>query len=180
MRQRRQERQDRRIERRGGTPPRRYQMREKLISIGQDAYIEDTNGQKVFHVDGKVMRIRDTLFFKDMQGNTLAKIQERKLRIKDTMEIEGPHGEHLATVKKALITPVRERWVAKIGDGPDLEVQGNILDHEYQISAGRQKVAEVSKRWFRIRDTYGVEIAPEQNDIVILAITVAIDMMRKQ
>lgn len=179
MRQQRQQRQDRRIERRGGTPPTRYQMREKLVSIGQDSYIEDANGQKMFHVDGKVMRVRDTLFFKDMQGNTLAKIQERKLRIKDTMEIEGPDGEHLATIKKALITPLRERWAVKIGDGPDLTVQGNIVDHEYTISAGRQKVAEVSRRWFRVRDTYGVEIEPEQNDIVILAITVAIDMMRK-
>ena len=134
MRQRRQQRQDRRIERRGGTPPTRYQMREKLVSIGQDSYIEDADGQKVFHVDGKVMRVRDTLFFKDMQGNKLAKIQERKLRIKDTMEIEGPDGETLAMVKKALITPLRERWVAKIGDGPDLTVQGNIVDHEYETS----------------------------------------------
>ena len=179
MRQRRQERLDRRIERRGGTPPTRYQMREKLLSIGQDSYIEDAEGRKVFHVDGKVLRIRDTLFFKDMQGNTLAKIQERKLRIKDTMEIQGPDGEHLATVKKALIAPLRERWVAKIGNGPDLDVQGNFLDHEYTISAGRHKVAEVSKRWFRLRDTYGVEIEPGQNEIVILAITVAVDMMRK-
>jgi len=179
MRQRRQQRQDRRIERRGGTPPSRYQMREKLVSIGQDSYIEDADGQKVFHVDGKVMRVRDTLFFKDMQGNNLAKIQERKLRIKETMEIEGPDGETLAMVKKALITPLRERWVAKIGDGPDLTVQGNIVDHEYTIKAGRQKVAEVSRRWFRVRDTYGVEIEPGQNDVVILAITVAIDMMRK-
>jgi uncharacterized protein YxjI len=154
-------------------------MREKLISIGQDSYIEDANGHKVFHIDGKVMRVRDTLFFKDMHGNKLAKIQERKLRIKDSMEIEGPDGERLALVKKALISPLRERWVAKIGDGPDLDVQGNIVDHEYKIKAGRQKVAEVSKRWFRVRDTYGVEIEPGQNDIVILAITVAVDMMRK-
>ncbi len=179
MRKRRQDRQDRRIERRGGTPPTRYQMREKLLSIGQDSYIEDAEGRKVFHVDGKVLRIRDTLFFKDMQGNTLAKIQERKLRIKDTMEIQGPDGEHLATVKKALIAPLRERWVAKISDGPDLDVQGNIVNHEYKIEQGRQTIATVSKRWFRVRDTYGVEIEPGQNDIVILAITVAVDMMRK-
>jgi uncharacterized protein YxjI len=180
MTKRSQARQDRRIETRGGTPPTRYQMREKLISIGQDSYVEDANGQKVFHIDGKVMRVRDTLFFKDMQGNKLAKIQERKLRIKDSMKIEGADGERLALVKKALISPLRERWVAKIGDDPDLDVQGNILDHEYKIKAGRHKVAEVSKRWFRVRDTYGVEIEPGQNDIVILAITVAIDMMRKQ
>ena len=123
------------------------------------------------------MRVRDTLNFKDMHGNLLCQVQEKMLRIKDTMEIEGPHGETLAVVKKALITPLRDRWMMKIGNGPDLNVQGNILDHEYEIEEGRKKVAEVSKKWFRLRDTYGVEIAPGQNDIIILAATVAIDIM---
>ena len=80
-------------------------------------------------------------------------------------------------VKKALIAPLRERWTAKIGDGPDLDVQGNILDHEYTIEEGRTKVAEVSKKWFRLADTYGVEIAPGQDEALILAITVCVDMM---
>ena len=177
MRQRREGRQDKRLERRGKDVPTRYQMREKLLSIGDDSYIEDNDGQKVFHVDGKALRVRDTLLFKDMQGNQLAKIQERKLRIKDTMEIEGPNGEQLAMVKKALISPIRDRWIVKIADGPDLDVKGNIFDHEYTIGEGRQKVAEVSKKWFRVRDIYGVEIQPNQNDVVILAITVCIDQM---
>ncbi len=99
------------------------------------------------------------------------------MRVRDTMEIEGPNGETLATVKKALITPVRERWTVKVGAGPDLDIQGNILDHEYTIEDGRHKVAEVSKKWFRVADTYGVEIEPGQNDVVILAATVAVDMM---
>ena len=93
------------------------------------------------------------------------------------MEIEDPHGKRIAMVKKAIITPVRDRWAVKIGDGPDLEVQGNILDHEYHIGEGRDKLAEVSKKWFRVRDTYGVAIDPGQNDVLILAITVAIDTM---
>lgn len=175
---RRQDRQDRRTERRGGVVPIRYRMREKLLTIGDDSIIEDGDGNKAFYVDGKALRVRQTLIFKDMNGNELCKIQERMLRVKDTMEIEGPAGERLAMVKKALITPLRDRWVVKIGDGPDLSVQGNILDHEYTISAGNTKVAEVSRRWFRIRDTYGVEIQPGQNDIIMLAVTVAIDMMR--
>jgi uncharacterized protein YxjI len=99
------------------------------------------------------------------------------VQIKDSMAIESPQGAKLAMVKKALVSPLRDRWVVKIGDGPDLEVQGNILDHEYSIEAGRDKLAEVSKRWFRLRDTYGVEIEPGQNDVLMLAVTVAIDMM---
>jgi uncharacterized protein YxjI len=174
----RKRRMDRRQARRGKAPEfKRYQMRQKLVAFGDDFYIEDEQGQKVFKVDGKVLRVRDTLVFKDMQGNKLCQIQERMLRVKDTMEIEGPDGKTLATVKKALITPLRDRWTVKIKGGPDLDVQGNILDHEYRIGEGRQKVGEVSKKWFRLRDTYGVEIAEGQDDVIILAVTVAIDIM---
>jgi len=177
MRGRREERQDDRSFGRRDSGNNRYQMREKLVSIGDDFWIENGAGQKVYKVNGKALRIRQTLIFEDAQGHELCKIQERMMRIKDSMEIEGPNGERMALVKKALITPVRERFTAKIGDGPDLDIQGNILDHEYSIELGRDKVAEVSKKWFRIRDTYGVEIEPGQNDILILAISVCIDQM---
>ena len=174
----RRARQERREERRGGGPSiNRYQMRQKLVAIGDDFFIQNEAGQKVFKVDGKALRVRDTLVFRDMQGNELCKIQERMLRVKDSMEVEGPGGERVAMVKKALITPVRDRWTVKIKSGPDLDVQGNILDHEYRIGEGRHKVAEVSKKWFRVRDSYGVEVAEGQDDIVILAVTVAIDQM---
>jgi uncharacterized protein YxjI len=174
MRRRRGERKE---ERSAGGPT-RYQMREKMVSIGDDFWIENNHGQKVYKVDGKALRVRDTLKFEDAHGRELCKIQEKKVRVKDTMNIEGPDGKTVATIKKAIISPVRDRWSVKIGDGPDMDVQGNIVDHEYKIEQGRTKVAEVSKKWFRVRDTYGVEIAPGQNDIVILAITVGIDMMR--
>ncbi len=155
----------------------RYQMRQKLISFGDDFYIKDEGGHNVFKVDGKVLRVRDTLQFKDLKGNTLCQIQERMLRIKDSMAIEDGQGKPIAEVKKALITPLRDRWTVKIRNGPDLDVQGNILDHEYEIREDRRKVAQVSKKWFRVRDTYGVEVAPDQEDVVILAVTVALDNM---
>jgi len=173
-------REERREVRRTGEPrvrPTRYRMRQRVVAFGDDFDIENSAGQKVFHVDGKMLRIRDTLIFRDMQGNELLRIQERIVRIKDTMSIDSPQGQVLAVVKKALITPLRDRWTVKIGDGPDLEVQGSVLDHEYNIGEGPNLVAEISKKWFRIRDTYGVSIRPGQNDILILAISVAVDMM---
>ena len=174
MRNRREERQERRG---GGGDRTHYQMREKLVSIGDDFWIENDRGEKVYKVDGKALRVRQTLIFEDKAGKELAKIQERMLRVKDSMEVEGPGGDQMAMVKKALITPVRERWTVKIKGGPDLEVKGNILDHEYTIGEGREKVAEVSKKWFRVRDTYGVEIEPGQDDILVLAVTACIDQM---
>jgi uncharacterized protein YxjI len=177
MGRRRQQRQEEReVFGRGGTAT-RYRMRQKLVAFGDDFWIENEAGQRTFKVDGKMVRVRDTLFFEDTSGQTLCKIQERMVRIKDTKIIEGPNDEQLALVRKAIITPIRNRWTVKIGDGPDLEVQGNILSLEYTIGDGNRKIAEVSRKWFRVADTYGVQIEPGQNDIVILAVTVALDMM---
>ena len=154
----------------------RYQMREKLISIGDDYFIENERGQRVYKVDGKAVRIRNTLILEDLQGHELASIQEKMLRIKDTMDIERG-GQVVATVKKAMIAPMRDRYSVNVRGGPDLDVQGNIVDHEYRIDRGRQPVAEISKKWFRMRDTYGVEVAPGEDDGLVLTITAAIDQM---
>lgn len=155
----------------------RYKIRQNLISIGDDFWIENEEGKKVFKIDGKVLRIRKTLVFEDAKGKKLAQIQERLLTIKDTMVVEDADGKDIATIKKALISPFRDKWDVNVKNGPDLDVQGNILDHEYTVKHGREKVAEISKKWFRLTDTYGVEIENGQNDILILAIAVAVDMM---
>lgn len=175
--ERREERQQDRSFGRRNSGNTRYKMRERLISIGDDFFIENESGDRVFKVDGKALRVRQTLGIENLQGHELYRIQERMLRVKDSMEIEDASGNTVAMVKKALIAPLRERWVAKIGNGPDLDIQGNILDHEYTIEDGRNKIAEVSKRWFRLRDVYGVEIELGQDDALILAITVVIDTM---
>ena len=155
----------------------RYKIRQKMFSIGDDFWIENQDGRRVFKVDGKALRLRKTLIFEDMDGNKLCQIQERWLPIRETMAIDGPDGEQIAVVKKALIAPLRDRWSVNVNNGPDLDVQGNILDHEYAIKQGWNKVAEVSKKWLSLTDTYGVEIDDGQNDILILAVAIAIDMM---
>ena len=82
-----------------------------------------------------------------------------------------------ATIKKALVTPFRDRFSIEVENGDELSAKGNIVDHEYEIERDGKKVAEVSKRWFRIRETYGIEIAPGEDDALILAATACIDEM---
>ncbi len=105
----------RRQERREGRDATRYQMSQRVISIGDDYVIENDRGERVFKVDGKALRVRKTLLFEDMQGRELCKIQERMLRVKDSMEIEDPGGRRMAVVKKAMITPLRERGRTQTG-----------------------------------------------------------------
>jgi uncharacterized protein YxjI len=154
----------------------RYRMQEKLFSIGDDFWIETESGDRAFKVDGKAVRFRDTLMLETASGQELYKIQEKKLSVRDKMEIERD-GRTFATVKKALISPLRDRYSIELEGGDELSAKGNVLDHEYEIERDGDKIAEISKRWFRIRDTYGIEIAPEEDAALILAATVCIDRM---
>jgi uncharacterized protein YxjI len=154
----------------------RYRMQEKLFAIGDDFWIENEAGERTFKVNGKAFRIRDTLILQSPSGDELYSIQEKKLRVRDTMDIER-NGHEVATVKKALITPLRDRFSIDVKDGDDMEAKGNIVDHEYKIESHGDEVAEVSRRWFRVRDTYGIEIKPGQDDALLLAVVVCIDQM---
>ena len=157
----------------GGT---RYQMREKLFAIGDDYWVETEGGERAFKVDGKALRVRDTFILESPSGDELFKIQEKKVRVRDTMEIEHD-GDTVATIKKALITPLRDRFAIELEAGGELSAKGNIVDHEYEIERDGETIAEISKRWFRVRDTYGIEVAPGQDDALILAAVVCIDEM---
>jgi uncharacterized protein YxjI len=157
----------------GGT---RYQMREKIFAIGDDFWIETDEGRRAYKVNGKALRIRSTFVIENPSGDELLKIQEKKLSIRDAMRIERG-GTTVATVKKALVSPLRHRFTVDLENGGELKVKGNIIDHEYEIERDGTKIAEVSKRWFRVRDTYGIEIAEGQNDALILATTVCLDEM---
>ena len=153
-----------------------YQMREKLFAIGDDYWIEDETGEKVLKVNGKAMRVRETLILEDRGGNELLKIQERKLRLHGTMVLERD-GDTVATVRKALISPLRHRFEIELEAGGELKAHGHILDHEFEVERDGDEVARVSKRWFRVRDTYGIEIADGEDDVLLLGVVVAIERL---
>lgn len=150
----------------------RYQMRQKMLAIGDDYWIEDADGNKAYRVDGKAARLRDTWVLESASGEEVATIREKKLSVRDAIKIDVGGREY--TVKKALVG-LRERFHIEADGGEDLKAHGNIVDHEYEIERDGDKVAEVSKKWFRVRDTYGVEIDADVDPALILAITVAID-----
>ncbi|HET6919754.1 MAG TPA: LURP-one-related family protein [Jiangellaceae bacterium] len=140
--------------------------------------METGDGERAYKVNGKALRVRETLVLERPSGEELYTIREKMLRARDTMQIERG-GRTAATVKKALVSPLRDRYSVEVEGGDDLEVKGNIVDHEFEFERGGDMVAEVSKRWFRVRDTYGIEIAPGQDDALILAAAICIDQMAR-
>jgi uncharacterized protein YxjI len=156
----------------------KYRMREKLFAIGDDFWIDTDEDRHAYKVNGKALRIRKTFIIETPSGDELFKLREKKIAIRDTMELEH-NGDTVATIKKAMITPIRDRYVIHLAGGGELNAKGNIVEHEYKIERDGDKVAEISKRWFRIRDTYGIEVAAGENDALILAAAICIDEMAR-
>ena len=153
----------------------RFQMREKLLAIGDDYWIENEQGERAFKVNGKAFRLRETFVLEDPAGHEIVKIRERKLSIRDKISIERGD-DTAATVHKALVG-IRDRFAIDVEGGEDMKAHGNVVDHEYEIERDGDTVAQVSKKWFRIRESYGVDVAAGEDAALILAITVAIDSL---
>src|SRR5215207_4841590 len=153
----------------------RFVMREKLLSIGDDFWIENEQGERAYKVNGKAVRLRQTFVLEDASGDEVARIKERKLSIRDKIAIERG-GDTAATVHKALVG-IRDRFAIDVEHGADLKAHGRVGDHEYKIDRDGDTVATISKKWFRVRESYGVDIAAGEDAPLILAITVAIDSL---
>jgi uncharacterized protein YxjI len=154
----------------------RYVMKQKLFSWGDDFRIQNEAGQDVYLVDGRAFSLGDKLSFQDLAGKELAFIQQKLLAWGPTYQIYRD-GQLAAVVKKELFTFLRCRFTVDVPGPDDLEAQGNFTDMEYTFERAGQGVAEVSKRWFSWADTYGVDIAEGEDDVLILASTVVIDMV---
>jgi len=153
----------------------RFQMREKLASIGDDYWIEDEQGNRAFRVNGKALRARHTFVLEDAAGQEVAKIQERKLSVRDKIAIERD-GQKVATVHKALVG-IRARFAIDLEHGDDMKAHGNIVDHEYEIERDGETVAQISKKWFRVRESYGVEVEAGEDVALVLATVVALESL---
>jgi uncharacterized protein YxjI len=152
----------------------RYVMRERLLSWGDDFRIRDDSGREVFFVDGKAFSIGDKLSFQDTTGNELAFIKQKVFALARTYEIYRD-GSLAAVVKKKLFGLMHHRFSIDVPGPDDLEATGNFLDHEYTFRRGDRVVATVSKKWFSLADTYGIDIEPGEDDVLILASAVVVD-----
>jgi uncharacterized protein YxjI len=157
----------------------RYLMKQKLWAFGDDFTIKDEAGHDRFFVDGKAISLRDTLSFQEAGGQRreLAVIRRRLLAWGPTYEI-AVDGDVAAVVKQKLFTLFKYKFTVDETATPepvDLEIEGDFFDHEYSFTRDGRTVAQVSKRWFDFRDTYGVDIADGENDVLILACSVVID-----
>jgi len=157
----------------------RYMVRQRVFSIGDDFWITDEQGGRAFLVDGRALRIRQTLEIKDASGTVAASVHKKPLALTDTMEIERD-GTVIGTVRREPFSPLHHKSSVALADGRTLEAVGNLTGREYDIRDGGHTLARVSRAWFTARDTYGVDVAPGEDDALLLAVAVCLDRIHHE
>jgi uncharacterized protein YxjI len=151
----------------------RYLIRERLFRLGQDSDIIDEAGRLVLRVDGKVLR--DRVVLRDPSGQEVAEVRHKLVSFRPTYRVIVG-GQEAAEVRKRFFTPFGDRFVIDVPGPDDLELVGDLTDHEFVINRAGGAVATASKRWLSLRDTYAVEVAPGEDDLLILASVLAVDL----
>ncbi|MGX4691059.1 LURP-one-related/scramblase family protein [Streptomyces sp. JNUCC 63] len=158
----------------------RFLVRDRILGIGEDYWIEDEHGNKVFLVDGKAMRLRDTFELKDAQGRVLIDIHQKMLALRDTMVIERG-GEALAKVRRKRLSLLRNHYRVSLVDGTELDVSGKILDREFAVEYDGELLAVISRRWLSVVETYGVDIVRDDADpALLIAVAVCVIHMAEK
>lgn len=152
-----------------------YIIRERFFRLGEDSDITDESGKPVLQVDGKVFSLRDELIIRDTAGQEVATVHRKLLSFRPTYEI-SVGGRDVAEVRKHFFTPFTDKFTIDIPGPEDLEMSGDLFDHEFTIRLGDRTVATVSKQWLSFRDTYGVDIADGEDELLILASVLALDL----
>jgi uncharacterized protein YxjI len=154
----------------------RYLVRERLFSIKDDFWVTGERGDRVFFVNAKVLSLHHTLVLEDASGRKLAEIKHKLLTFTDAMDIEND-GRVVATVHKAVFSPLHHKAFIDLADGGRLEAVGDIIDKEFEVRDGHRVLARISRKWFRIRDTYGVDVAPGENDALMICIAICLEQI---
>ncbi|MDX2543029.1 LURP-one-related/scramblase family protein [Streptomyces sp. WI04-05B] len=145
----------------------RFLVRDRLLGFGDDYWIENQHGDKVYLVDGKAMRLRDTFELKDTQGRVLIDIHQKMFALRDTMVIERD-GDPLATIRRKRLSLLRNHYRVTLVDGTELDVSGKILDREFAVDYDGELLAQISRRWLHVRETYGIDVVREDADPALL------------
>jgi uncharacterized protein YxjI len=157
----------------------RYLVRQRIMSFAASFWITDEDGNEVYYVDGHALQFRKTFELTDRSGVVVAMIRQQLFRLRGTMDIERD-GAVIATVRRANFSPFRHRYEVTLADGTVLEAAGSFSDMNWELAAPDRVVGRISRQWFKVRDTYGVEVEPGEDAALVIAIAVSIDRLREQ
>ncbi len=156
----------------------KYQLKQKFLSITEKFEIKNAQDQIVYVVDGKFFTIGKQFKLSNNCGEVVAEIKQKVFAFRPTFDLSFQNGES-ARIIKTFLPIFRSRFVVNLDcqgkRAREITVSGNFMSHEYQFIEHQQVIASVSKQWFSLSDTYGLEVLDETLAEVMLSLIIVID-----
>jgi len=156
-----------------------YVIREQMFRLAEDFDITNESGGPVLRVEGKIMSLHSRLILRDPDGREVAQVYRKLAALRPTYEITID-GKNAAEVRQHLFSPFHERLTIATHGAGDMEAAGDLLSHEFTIQRDGHTAATISKRWVSLTASYAVDVAPGENDLLILASVLALDLALDQ
>jgi uncharacterized protein YxjI len=152
----------------------RYQVRQRVFSLSDRFAIKDEAGGERFLVQGRVFSLGKKLSLTDTSGNELYFIRQKLLSVLPCYHVLKD-GREVAELRSRL-SFLKARFSIS-GEKGSYDIEGSPLGLEYRISSGGREVATVSKRFFAVADTYGVDVVDSEDAAFVLSLVIIIDQI---
>lgn len=148
----------------------RLYIEEKIFTWGDKFSVRDEQGNEKYYVEGEVFTFGKKLHVYDRHGREVAYIEQELLTFLPSYHVY-----------------VGERQVARIDrefsffspkyyvSGPDWEVNGHFLEHDYEITQNGRPVVTIEKEWMTWGDCYELNIERPADELLALAVVITID-----
>jgi uncharacterized protein YxjI len=152
----------------------RYAVRERFFSLsGNDNDITDEGGTARYKVDGNSFSARSEMIVNDAEGKEVANIHRKLVSLLTQYEAEIG-GQGTAIIKKQM-TAVKPKWTINVPGQEECVLAGDLMARNFTMQRGETEVASVSHKWTVLRNTYGVDVADGENDLLVLCTVLALE-----
>ncbi|MBE6786012.1 MAG: hypothetical protein E7538_07280 [Ruminococcaceae bacterium] len=153
-------------------------IKQKVFSWKDKFYVKDEFGNDRYYIEGELFSFGKKLHIYDMNNNELAFIHQKVLSFLPRFFVYIGGAQVAEIVKE--FTLFRNKYRI---DGLGWEVDGDFMDHDYEITHMGRPIVSISKEWFTWGDSYMLDIADSVDPInalsVVLAIDCVIEMQRR-
>ena len=153
-------------------------IRNKWISLRGGSVVKDMNEKDVMKVQGKFWTFTRKKFVQDLEGNTKFVVRNKfwTLFARKAM-IYDPEGNIVVRIRRKIFS-FHDRYFVQTSLG-EMEVKGNILGFNYQISLNGQEIGHIARK-ISLRDSFVLTVDDKFDPYLMVAIVIAIDNITDQ
>ncbi len=145
-------------------------IKEHIFTIGDKFSVLDAAGEEKYFVEGEVFTWGKKLHVYDRHGREVAFIKQELFTFMPTFSV-FVGGKEIAQVRREF-TFFRPRYYV---DGLGWDVDGNYWQHDYDVTKNGRSIVSIEKEWMTWGDSYELNISPDADEIVALAVVLTID-----